>query len=351
MQNPLKKKKNRNLIIAIIAGNLLLIAAYLLYSARASRPYEADSGFRPVMSTLARVVVVADDKKTGDLCIDEAFRKFSEIENRMSYYKADSEISKINRDAFKEAITVSADTFYLIKRSIQFSELTKGAFDITVGPLKDLWQKAEDTNSVPTEQQLEQVRAKVGYEKIILNEADLSVRFSVDGMKLDLGGIAKGFAVDQAIEQMIQSGARGALVDIGGNIRCFGMPAKGKEQWLIGLQNPDLKAANQIVLTLKLNNKSIATSGDYQRFVLVGGKKYSHIINLKTGQGAEGLSSVTIITEQATDADALSTAVTVLGAEKGLELIEKIPSTETVLITAAPEYKILKTTGADEFIK
>jgi len=350
MQKPLTKKKSKKIIIAIIAGNLLLIGAYIFFQVRAGRLYEADSGHRLVMGTIARVVVIADSKKTGNLCIEKAFDAIEKIEGLMSYYKEDSEISRINRDGFKEAVTVSADTFYLIKRSIQFSELTKGAFDITVGPLKDLWQNAADTNAVPTEQQLEQVRAKVGYEKIILNESDLSVRFAVEGMKLDLGGIAKGYAVDEAMEIIIRTGCQGAMVDLGGNIRCFGTTAKGEKDRLIGIQNPDVNSPNQNILTLKLTGQAVATSGNYRRFFQINGGRHSHILNLTSGESAEELSSVTIITEQATDADALSTAVTVMGADKGLELIGKIPYTEAVLITAAPEYKIIKTSGADEFI-
>jgi len=351
MQKPLTKKKSKNFIIAIIAGNLLLIGAYIFFQVRAGRHYEADSGFRPVMGTIARVVVIADSKKAGNLCIEKAFDKLYEIDDKMSYYKDDSEISRINRDAFKEAVTVSADTFYLIKRSVQFSELTKGAFDITVGPLKDLWQKAADINSAPTEKQLEAAREKVGYEKIILNESDLSVRFAVEGMKLDMGGIAKGFAVDEAMDTIMRTGCQGAMVDLGGNIRCFGTTAKGEKDWLIGIQNPEVNSPNQNILTLKLTGQAVATSGDYRRFFEVEGHSRSHILNLRTGESAEGLSSVTIITQKATDADALSTAVTVMGAEKGLELIEKIPYTEAILITKVPEYKIIKSRGADAFIK
>jgi thiamine biosynthesis lipoprotein len=174
-------------------------------------------------------------------------------------------------------------------------------------------------------------------------------------MRLDLGGIAKGYAVDKAIEAARQSGAAGAVVDLGGDIRCFGEPPKGKRQWLIGLQDP--KAAikgiggSGILLTLKVSDVAVATSGDYQQFVLVEGKRHSHIINRETGTSVEGLSSVTIITDNATDADALATAVSVMGAEKGLDLIEKLPNTEAILLPSSPKREIIKSSDADKYLK
>jgi thiamine biosynthesis lipoprotein len=170
-------------------------------------------------------------------------------------------------------------------------------------------------------------------------------------MSLDLGGIAKGYAVDKAIEAVQKLGALGAMVDLGGNIRCFGTPPQGKKTWTIGLQDPNTDNPAGLLLKLQLSHESVATSGDYQQFAIIDGKKQSHIIDRRTGKGAEGLSSVTIIAPNATDADALSTAVTVLGPQKGLELIESMPDTAAILVSPAPEYKITKTTGAEKYIK
>jgi len=195
------------------------------------------------------------------------------------------------------------------------------------------------------------VRSKVGYEKLILDANEMTVRFAAEGMKIDLGGIAKGLAIDKAIEAIKEAGGLGALVDIGGDIRCYGKTPKGQKYWFVGLQNPDLESEEQILFTLKLSAGAVATSGDYQRFVVIGGRHYSHIINERTGSSAEALSSVTIIAGSATDADALATAVSVMGAEKGIELIEKCPGTEAIMVSPAPEYKITKTSGAEKFIK
>ena len=171
-------------------------------------------------------------------------------------------------------------------------------------------------------------------------------------MKLDLGGIAKGYGVDKAIEAIKKDGASGAMVDIGGNIRCFGIPSKGKKTWVVGIQNPELENEkdNGLVMKLNITNESISTSGDYQQFVIIDGKKQSHIIDRKTGSGAEGLSSVTIIADNATEADALSTAITVMGVENGMALIETLPNTEAILIPSG-QTKFIMTPGAEKYIK
>jgi len=318
-------------------------------------PAEADSGHRPVMGTFARVVVVAPNTSTANRCIEAAFAQIYNVDQLMSDYKDDSEISQVNRDGFKRAVKVSKSTYEVLQKAVQFSKLSGGAFDITVGPLVQLWRSADEANSVPTDTELQYARSKVGYEKLILDANETSVRFAVDGMKLDLGGIAKGYAIDKAVEAMQKSGAIGAMVDIGGDIRCFGTPSKNKKHWLIGVQDPN-KARDGLdlgtsSLVLQLKNAAIATSGGYRRFALIKGIKYTHIISRKTAASAEGLSSVTIISEKALDADALATAVTVMGPEKGLALIEKLPQTEAILITSPPQYKFTKTTNAEKYIK
>jgi thiamine biosynthesis lipoprotein len=346
-------KEKKRTLAAIFAANITLafFCIAVTVGCRSKSPYSIDSGERLVMGTVAHITAVADDRQTARQCIDAASEQIDIIENLFSYHRSDSEISRINRDAFNAPVKASRQVYQLIKRSVEFSRLTSGAFDITVGPLVNLWHQAGEANSTPTAEEIASARSKVGYEKLILDDVNSTVRFGVDGMRLDLGAIAKGYAVDVAIEAIREGGGIGGLVNIGGEIRCFGTPPKGKKHWLIGLQNPDLKAANQTILTLKINDKAVSTSGDYQRFVSIGGRHFSHIIDLKSGRSAEAFSSVTIITEQATDADALATAVSVMGGEKGLNLIESIPFVEAIFISPAPDYKITKTSGADKFIK
>jgi len=346
--------KNKR-ILFIILGALLIVALYFLIP---KRPFVADSGHQLVMGTFARVVVIAADRNTADRCTEAAFAEIYKVDKLMSRYKSDSQINVVNRDGFKRAVEVSESTYEVLQRSVEFSKLTDGVFDITVGPLVELFRSAEKKGAAPSKDQIAQAKSKVGYEKLKLDDDNKTVRFTVEGMQLDLGGIAKGYAVDKAIEAAQKAGAVGAMVDIGGDIRCFGKAPQAKNNWLIGLKNPSTGGeaeGRDILLTLRLKDSAVATSGDYQQFVLIKDKRYSHIINRQTGTSAEGLSSVTIIADNATDADALATAVSVMGAEKGFALIEKLPNTEAILIpkgmTKELEYELIKTSGAERYIK
>jgi thiamine biosynthesis lipoprotein len=342
-------KNNR--ILFTILGILLVIALYILIP---KGPIGINSSYRMVMGTFARVVVVAANRDIANKCIEAAFAEIRKVDELMSSYKSDSQISIVNREGFKHVVEVSDSVYEVLQRSIEFSRLTNGAFDITVGPLVDLFHSSEKTEVAPSEEEITRAKAKVGFEKLELNNQDKTVRFTVEGMRLDLGGIAKGYAVDKAIEAAKKAGAVGAMVDIGGDIRCFGIDPKGKDNWLIGLQNPSTSSdagEDSILLELKLTSKAVATSGDYQQFVLIKDKRYSHIINRQTGTSSEGLSSVTIIADNATDADALATSVSVTGMDMGLALIEKLPDTEAILIMSPPEYKLIKTSGVEKYIK
>jgi len=343
-------KKNIRIVIGIIAV-VFLVAVFSFWPAGRTG---ADSGHRPVFGTFARIVAVAADSHTAKKCIEAGFEQFELIDNLMSDYKADSELSRVNREAYKGAVKVSEPLFEVLQRSVVFSRETGGAFDVTVGPLVDLFRSAEKKQVAPSKDQIAQAKLKVGFEKLKLDEQNRTVKFAVDGMRLDLGGIAKGYAVDLAVEAMQRAGAVGGMVDVGGDIRCFGVPPQGKSRWLIGLQDPneteDGFGTGRSLLVLELTNAAIATSGDYRRFTLIEGKKYSHIIDARAGCSSNGLTSVTIISKNATDADALATAVSVMGAEKGLALIETKPETEAILISLQPKYELVKTSGAAKYI-
>ena len=338
----------------VIVVFVLFLIVVLYFSFGTKRKVELDSGYRLVMGTFARVVAIAEDSGTAKKCIQAAFLEIHSVDELMSDYKSDSEISKINLDAYKAPVRVSKPTFEVLQTSIKFSKLTHGAFDITVGPLVDLFHSAQEKGVAPGKEQIAQAKLKVGFEKLKLDNQNSTVTFSVDGMRVDLGGIAKGYAIDKAVEAMQQCGAIGGMVDIGGDIRCFGAPPKHRKQWLIGLQDPntttDEFGMGQSLLVLKLTDAAIATSGGYRRFALIEGKKYSHIIDTKTGYSSNQLASVTIISKNAIDVDALATAVSVMGQERGLALIEELPQTEALLITPQPKLQLIKTTGAQKYI-
>lgn len=352
MKTSSTNKKVGSVAVVVFVACLIVVAIY--FSSGPGKQVELDSGHRMVMGTFARVVVIAKDMDAAERCIENAFTHINKVDHLMSDYKSDSEISIVNRDGFKKSVQLSQSTYEVLQKSIEFGKLTDGAFDITVGPLVELFRKAKRKQVLPDQDEITAAKSKVGFEKLKLDDQNRTVQFTVEGMKLDLGGIAKGYAVDKAVETMQAHGAIGGMVDLGGDIRCFGAPFKGRDYWVIGLQNPDIvndSAGSEVLLKLKITNGAIATSGDYQQFIMIDGKRRSHIIDRKTGTSTEGLSSVTIIADNATNADALATAVSVMGYEKGLELIQNMPGTEAILITSEPEFRLIKTSGAERYIK
>jgi thiamine biosynthesis lipoprotein len=344
----------KNSIRYVVIVGTVIVLLYFMYT-RMTEPgsVEFDSGSRVMMGTFSRVVVLADSERTARQCVEAAFEVQRRIEELMSYHREDSELSKVNREAAEKPVAVDPMTFEVLQKSVQFSELTNGVFDVTVGPLVDLWKAAGQTNTPPTEEALAEARAKVGYKKLILDETNRTVRFAVAGMKVDLGGIAKGYAVDQSVEAMQQRGAAGGMVDLGGNIRCFGRPPRGQAYWRIGLQDPNVSPDDlnaKPLLVLAITDQSVATSGGYRRFTTVSGARQSHIIDAATGRSAAKLASDTIIAADATAADALSTAVNVLGPDAGLALIERLPDTEAILIPAGKGAKPLFSAGAKAYV-
>jgi len=256
--------------------------------------------------------------------LKEAFKIIEEVEQLMSDYNPKSEISLLNR---KGESKVSPWTKEVIRKAIEFSRITKGAFDITVGPLVDLWKKAEREKKVPTQEELKKVCSLVGYKNILVEDDKIS--FKAEGMRMDLGGIAKGYAVDKAIEVLRKRGVKNALVNAGGDIYCLGEGPRGK--WRIGIQHP--RQEREIVGIIRISNRGVATSGDYRRYYLIQGKRFGHIINPLTGWTVQdNPMSVTIIAPDATTADALATCVFVLGTEEGMDLINSLPRVEGMII-------------------
>ena len=308
-----------------------------------------DGGFRITMGTVARIMVVAQNQQQADKAVAAAFNKIYDIERLMSDYDPNSQLSQVNARAFEQPVPVDAELFEVLTTAKLYSCMSDGAFDITIAPVVRLWRKAKKDGTAPTPEAIAKAKESVGYENLILDTEKKTVRFTKEGVLLDLGGIAKGYAIDKAIEILQDAGMKGAMVDIGGDMRCFGTPINGKKSWLIGLQDP--KNKDNILMKLKMDDMAVATSGDYQRFVMIDDQKHSHIINPATADSADDLSSVTIIAPAAMAADALATAVSVLGNKRGLELIEKIESTEAILIAHDEKTTFEKTTGVNRYIQ
>lgn len=326
----------------------ILLAATALWVCYQNRPVVVEnSGFRPIMGTLAQVTATAENKAIARKAIQAAWEALEKVYQTMNDRDPESELSRLNNSASGQEVVVSSDLFAVLCASQQYSRLTDGAFDITVGPEAALWRRMEKIGKAPAAEEIAEARKKVGYEKMVLNPSRQSVRFEVEGMRLDLGGIAKGYAVDLAIAAMQEQGAKGGMVDVGGNIRCFGTPPPPAKNWIVGIQNP---RSESLIGKVRLDNFAVATSGDYRRFAQINEKRYSHILNPATGESIEGLISVTVLAASAMETDALSTAVSVLGKEKGLALIESLPEAEAILIAAEKPEELILSSGAEMYL-
>jgi len=290
---------------------------------------------RSCMGTFATIRFFAADKdKTeAEKIMGEAFEKLAQLDGLWSTYKEESLISKINSLAYTQAIPLDEETFEVINRSLYFNKLTSGAFDITVKPLMDYWKKLDERDEEPSPDAINRILMSVGSEKIALGE-DRAIRFLVQGMKLDLGGIAKGFAADIVRQRLRQRGITQALINLGGDITALGKRPGGKP-WRVGIQDPFDKS--KLFGTLEIADAAVVTSGNYERYFYIRGKRYSHIINPKTGRPCDILPSVTVVAPSGIDADALATAISVLGEEKGLDLVEKLKDTECFVVKGPGE--------------
>lgn len=255
-----------------------------------------------------------------------AFAELKRIENLLSKYKAESEIAQLNKTGKLKA---SPETLSIIKKAKEFSQITGGAFDVTVGPLMDIWGFTDKQYTVPESSKINETLKLIGSDKIMLDEENFMVELKVKGMRIDLGGIAKGYAVDRAVKKLKENGINSCLINAGGQV--YGLGDKSGKPWKIAIRDP---RGESFIGYLELKDGSVSTSGDYEQYFTRDNKRYAHIINPKSGYPVDtGILSVTIAASDGLTADALSTAVFVLGKEAGEELIaKKIPGAKIVKI-------------------
>lgn len=249
----------------------------------------------------------------SDEAINAAFKEIKRIENLLSCHLENSEISKINKNAYMSPVEVSDETISVLKKTLAFSEKTNGAFDITIKPLADLWNITTENPIVPEVSKIQATLPDIGYDGIVITGK--AVSFAKKGMQIDLGGAAKGYCADKAAEILISYGIKDAIVDLGGNIYALGKNEQGKK-WRIGLQDPSLDRGDHFAVE-ELSDKTAVTSGSYERYFEKDGRIYHHILNPMTGEPADsGLISVTVISDNSFEADMLSTAVFVMGEDE-----------------------------------
>ena len=285
------------------------------------------------MGTDVTIRLVAADQVTADRAFQAAFARIEVLEKVMSDYDAESEISRLVLQApMKEPVTISQDLWLVLRRAEAISAASEGAFDVSVGALSRLWRRARRQKELPSRDRLKQALQSVGYEAVVLGKKQPTIQLQRPGVRLDLGGIGKGFAADAALDQLRKMGFPSALVDAGGDL-AIGAAPPGKAGWRIGVA--PLQADGPPSRFLQLSNCGIATSGDAWQFVEIDGRRYSHILDPGTGIGLTTRSSVTVIASDATVADGLASAVSVLGPKKGLALIEHFKGASALVVQAS----------------
>ena len=304
------------------------------------------------MDTRVDLTLYEADKETSDQVVEAVFGEMERLENMISRTIPASELNMINQAAGKEWVKVDPELFFLLQKALEISALTDGAFDPTIAPVIELWGFGEDHPKVPADGDLQKYLQLVDYKLIELDENGCMVYLPVEGMKLDLGGIAKGFIVDRCLETGRMFSRQAFFINAGGDISMSGVKPSG-EEWVIAVQDPKVpETAESIdnIAVLRLEEEgSVVTSGDYQRYFEENGVRYFHILDPVNGKPARRLSSVTIVAKDAMTADALATAVFVLGKEKGIPLLESLPGIDGILVD--PEGEIAYTSGLEGHIE
>ena len=268
------------------------------------------------MGTLVKIKLYARDGGQATAAFRASFDRIARLDSTLSDYKADSELNLVCRSAVGRPVQVSRDLFRVLEAAGKLAERSDGAFDVTLGPVIRLWREARQRGRLPDSEALRRAAVRCGYSKLHLDAAGQTVMLDLDGMQLDLGGIAKGYAADAALDEIRRLGIRSALVAMSGDL-AFSDAPPGQRGWKIG--------AGGINKVLVLRNCAVSTSGDAEQHLDIDGKRYSHIIDPRTNAGLTGGVVVTIVARRGMEADGLATAVSVLGRERGRKLLRKYP--------------------------
>jgi thiamine biosynthesis lipoprotein len=288
---------------------------------------------QPHMGTEVRIVLYASTAEAANDAAQAAFARIKQLDDALSDYRESSELMRLSRQAGSGPVKVSDDLFRVLRAAQQLSHRSDGAFDVTVGPLSVIWRRARRLSEMPHPERLAEARRRVGADKLELDDDRRTARLIVPGMRLDLGGIAKGFAADEAAAVLRAHGAGAALVAAGGDIVVTG-PPPGADGWRIAIASGvDASPARYVML----HDAAVSTSGDAEQFVVFGGVRYSHIIDPRTGMALTGHGSTTVVASDGTTADGLATACSVLGWAKGLRLVDATPGAAGLMLEATPD--------------
>jgi len=283
-----------------------------------------------LMGSRFDISIVASNPQIADQHIDEVVAEMSRIEDLISDWKTSSQISEVNRNAGIKAVKVDREVFELTKRSLYFSTITHGAFDISYAAMDRIWRFDGSMKAMPSEAEIKKSVTKVGYQNIVLDSVKSTIFLKLEGMKIGFGAMGKGYAADKGRELMEAKGVKAGIVNASGDMTTWGTKPDGKP-WNVGITNPFDE--EKYIGIIPLKREAITTSGSYEKFVEFNGKRYAHIINPVTGYPATGLISVTVLGPSAEMANGFSTSIMVLGKDKGLALINQFPEYSCVMVT------------------
>lgn len=336
------KRQTFSLILIKRAFILILFLCCILYSCQSGCRKAKDKKeeyllrqSRPMMGTVVEITLQNPDQELKHRAMRMAFEELSRIESLMSRFKPDSELSRLNRLAARRPMQVSQEMIELLQISHKAWQLTSGGFNPTASPLLKLWGFYRQKGRIPAAEEIEERLKLISFQNVIFDVDKMHVQFFKQGVELDFNAIAKGYAIDKAVQKLKAIGISRALVNAGGDIYALG----GKESqghWNIGIRDP--QKTDQILAPIQLRDRAIVTSGNYENFFIINGRRYCHIINPQTGYPVEGMLSVTILAEQTALADALATGIFVLGKEKGLNLLNSLEDVEGIIITEEKEH-------------
>jgi thiamine biosynthesis lipoprotein len=280
------------------------------------------------MGTLVTLTAVAPSKAMAQAVMTAGFHEVKRLEQLLSTWIPESEVSRVNAAAGQTPVQVSRETLELVTRSLEMARLTEGGFNIAIGPAVELWNISERQH-IPSETELERLRPLVDWTSIQIDQKAHTIFLPRVGMRIDVGGIGKGYAADRTVEVMKQAGATGGVVALSGDIKAFGSLPEAPG-FPVGIKHP--RQEDAVLAMIDLKDEAISTAGDYERFFDDHGIRYHHILDPATLYPARGCQSVTVIAEEGTVADGLDTGIFVLGPERGMALVERLPGVEAVIV-------------------
>ena len=294
------------------------------------------------------LTVVAKDKPTAGAYIDTAVIEITRIENLISDWIPETQVSQINQNAGIAPVKVDRELLELTQRAIRFSELTDGAFDISFAAADKIWKFDGSMTKLPTEEAIRESVKKIGYKNIVVDTQKSTIFLKLPGMKIGFGSIGKGYAADKTKALLMSKGVVAGIINASGDMNTWGKQPGGKD-WTIGITNPLKK--DKVFAVFPISGTAVVTSGNYEKFVVFNNKRYAHIIDPRTGWPASGIASVTIFAESAEMANGLSTAIVVLGKDAGLNLVNQLPFVNAVIVDDAGNKFYSKNTDIKKFKK